>query len=430
MALLKYGDRVREITDTEGSNPYALNGTTDASERTFVEGIGDQEWCYYCCEGLDDWEIGYGQIISGSPATLSRDTILASSNNDLAVPWGVGSKTIFNTATAAALDHVAGFVINKGNVSFNRKKVLATAGQTDFAHIYLRGALEVYVDGGLVAESEYSAIDGATIVFNSALAGGEIVEFIAVGQYTASHTQYETPVPTGQLFKSGWLLNNVYRNEAAAQDGIATNCTRYKWSGIEGDGIYLNGTDSKVDFTDFGLDHSAPFTFAFWFKTAATLADACVVSNQSGLDADGYLHIKTTAAGNLVVAVLDDAGAEQTLTHTITADTEYHIVVQYDGTDLSLWVDGVEDTPLTTIAATATPTNDLALGYKVNGSVDYSSCYLAGINIYESHLSAEAIANIYSEPDGPNSADIPAVVVPGSSVATNDDIIAMVIALG
>ena len=225
------------------------------------------------------------------------------------------------------------------------------------------------------------------------------------------------------------LLNDVYRNEVG-QDGIAINAIKYFWDGLEGDGVYFNGSSARIDFSDFGFDHSSSFTLAFWFKTAGALADACLLSNQSGLDTDGYLHIKTTAAGSLTCAVLDGSDVEQTISASIVIDTEYHIVVQYDGTDLSLWIDGVEGTPLTTTIKTTTPTNDLGLGYKVNGVADFCEGYVAGINLYDSSLSDTEIAAIFSEPDGPNTSDIPAIVVPGGSVATQEDIIAMVIALG
>jgi len=432
MARLKYGDRVRESTTTVGSGDYALEGVTDPLERTFVQGIGDQEFCYYCCESTTDWEIGYGQIIDGGTPTLTRTTILASSNNDLKVPWAVGTKTIFNTATAAALDHIAGFAINNSNVSFNRVKRVATASQTSFNFIYLVGSIQVFVDGALIQESEYTANDGATVVFNTGLTAGAVVEFYAIGQYTTTHNELSTPVPTGQLFKSGMFFNNVWRNDAGSADAIAIDCTRTdSVSGIDGDAVVLDGVTSAVNLTDFGLDHSADFTTAFWIKTASVLADATLLSNQSVSDVDGYLHIRTTAAGNLVVAVLDGSDVEQTITKAIVANTTYHVVVTHGAGALTLWVDGVKETPLTTTVKTTTPTNDLSIGGRLYPTPsEYCEATVYGVNIYDSLLTDLQIADVYSEPNAPAVTDLGAVVVPGGVVATNDDIIAMVIALG
>ncbi len=195
MALKKYGDRVREGTDTEGAGDYHLQGVLDALENTFVSEIGDEEWCDYCCESIDAWEIGYGQVHVDPGGqgydTLTRHTIYASSNGGLKVPWGVGDKTIYNTATAKALDHIAGFVINNSDISFNRQKFVAIQDQTDFEFIYIRGSLQAYVDGALLPEDAYSANDGLTVVLDSALNAGQIVEFIGIGQSTVKVVEGE-----------------------------------------------------------------------------------------------------------------------------------------------------------------------------------------------------------------------------------------------
>jgi hypothetical protein len=431
MALLKYGDRVRESTATEGSADYILEGVLDVLENSFVGEIGAGNWCYYCCEGLDDWEIGYGQL-SASPNTLTRDTIFASSNNNLKVPWGVGTRTIFNTATAQALDHIAGFAINESSISFNRTKFVAIDAQDTFEFIYLRGSLEIRVDGLVLTEDQYSATDGLWFILNTPCTVGQVVEAMSIGQYTTTHTDLSTTVPTGQIFKSGIFLNDVWRNESGSADAIATNCLRASSvSGIDGDAVNLNGTDSTITLTDFGLDHSTDFTISLWMKTSSTLADAVLLSNQSTDDADGYLLVRTTAAGNLEVAILDGSVVEQTITYAIAIDSSYHVAITYDGTDLNLWVDGVEGTPLTTTVKTTTVTNDLAIGGRLYPTPsEYCEGTVYGINIYDSCLLDAEIALIYSEPNAPDTTTLDAIVVPGGSVATQEDIIAMVIALG
>lgn len=435
MSVLKFGDRVREVTDTEGSVDYHLNGTTDPLERTFVEGIGSGERCYYCCESLDDWEIGYG-LITVDPGgqgydTLTREVILSSSNNDLAVPWSAGNKTIFNTATAASLDHIAGFQINESKISFNRKRFLASSGQTDFEFSYLVGSLEVRKNGLVLTESEVTAQDGENFTI-SACVDTDIIEAVSVGQYSTTHNEAATPVPTGQIFKSGMFFNDVLRNDSGSLDGIATSCIRAtSKESVSGDAVALNGTSSHIDLLDLGFVHSAASSVAFWLTTATTLADATVFSNQSVDNADGYLHIRTTAAGNLEVAVLDGSSVEQTITFAISVSTEYHVVVIYDGTDLNLWVDGVKGTPLTTTVKTTTPTNDACFGCQLLPTPSsFFEGKIVGINIYDFALSDAEVALVYSEPDEPDVTTLEAVVVPGGSVATNEDIIAMVIALG
>lgn len=63
--------------------------------------------------------------------------------------------------------------------SFVRIDVIATAGQTDFNIAYTPGYLDVYVDGILLAESDYLAGNGTVMYLYSPAAGGEIVTLIA-----------------------------------------------------------------------------------------------------------------------------------------------------------------------------------------------------------------------------------------------------------
>jgi len=96
---LAYADRVKETTATTSTGTYSLAGA-ETGFRTFVSGIGDGNTCYYCCTDNTDWEVGLGTVTDASPDTLSRDTILASSNAGSAVEWGEGTKDVFVTAPA------------------------------------------------------------------------------------------------------------------------------------------------------------------------------------------------------------------------------------------------------------------------------------------------------------------------------------------
>jgi hypothetical protein len=95
-----YADRVKETTTTTGTGTYSLDGAA-AGFRTFVAGVGTGVLVTYACENGTDWEIGEGTITDATPDTLSRTTILASSNAGAAVNWAAGTKNIFLTAAAA-----------------------------------------------------------------------------------------------------------------------------------------------------------------------------------------------------------------------------------------------------------------------------------------------------------------------------------------
>jgi hypothetical protein len=115
MALILTADRVQETTATTGTSTLNLAGAA-TQYQTFVSGIGTGNQCYYCILAGNgtDWEVGIGTVTSGSPATLSRTTILSSSNSGAAVSL-TGTSTVFATFAATTANSVGG-VRGSGNV--------------------------------------------------------------------------------------------------------------------------------------------------------------------------------------------------------------------------------------------------------------------------------------------------------------------------
>jgi hypothetical protein len=95
-------DRVKETTTTTGTGTINLAGTSTGF-RTFVAAVGNGNQTYYVLEDGVDWEVGIGTVTDGTPDTLSRSTILASSNSGLAVNWGAGTRNVFASVAAAAM---------------------------------------------------------------------------------------------------------------------------------------------------------------------------------------------------------------------------------------------------------------------------------------------------------------------------------------
>lgn len=93
-------DRVRETTTTTGTSNLVLLGAVATYQSFGV--VGDGNSCYYAIVDQapnTNWEVGLGTYtLSGT--TLSRDTILASSNSGSAVNFGSGTKDVFLTCPA------------------------------------------------------------------------------------------------------------------------------------------------------------------------------------------------------------------------------------------------------------------------------------------------------------------------------------------
>lgn len=93
MALV-IADRVKETTTTQGTGTVTLAGASSGYQSFAV--IGDGNTTYYTIAGGAEWEVGIGTY-TASGTTLSRDTILSSSNSGSAVNFSAGSKDVFVT---------------------------------------------------------------------------------------------------------------------------------------------------------------------------------------------------------------------------------------------------------------------------------------------------------------------------------------------
>jgi hypothetical protein len=90
-------DRVRESTTTTGTGTITLAGADPGFQAFSV--LGDGAETYYAIIGGSEFEVGVGTYtLSGT--TLSRDTILESSNSGSAVNFSAGTKSVFVTQPA------------------------------------------------------------------------------------------------------------------------------------------------------------------------------------------------------------------------------------------------------------------------------------------------------------------------------------------
>ena len=100
MALV-INDRVKETSTTTGTGTLNLAGAETGYE-SFVSGVGTGNTTYYAIElnSANEWEVGIGTVTSGSPDTLSRTTVISSSNADALVTFSAGTKNVFCTLPA------------------------------------------------------------------------------------------------------------------------------------------------------------------------------------------------------------------------------------------------------------------------------------------------------------------------------------------
>jgi hypothetical protein len=95
-------DRVLETTATTGTGTLTLAGAVTGYQS--FAAIGNANTCMYAIEDRNTgaWEVGIGTYTS-SGTTLSRTTILASSNAGSAVSFAAGTKYVFATLAASKI---------------------------------------------------------------------------------------------------------------------------------------------------------------------------------------------------------------------------------------------------------------------------------------------------------------------------------------
>jgi hypothetical protein len=110
-------DRVKETTTSTGTTAVTLLGAATGFQS--FSAIGNNNTTYYTIAGQTgtEWEVGIGTYTSATPS-LSRDTVLASSNSGSLVNFSAGTKDVWCDYPAKrAVIGGEGYIENAGTVS-------------------------------------------------------------------------------------------------------------------------------------------------------------------------------------------------------------------------------------------------------------------------------------------------------------------------
>lgn len=96
-------DRVKDTTTTTGTGTVTLTGTAPSGYRSVSAAHTDGATVRYAISMGAEWEVGEG-IYTASGTTLSRASVLASSNAGALVNFSAGTKDVITTLTANEVD--------------------------------------------------------------------------------------------------------------------------------------------------------------------------------------------------------------------------------------------------------------------------------------------------------------------------------------
>jgi hypothetical protein len=180
MALI-VKDRVKETTTTTGTGTITLGGAAPGFQSFSV--IGNGNTTYYTIQGGTEWEVGIGTYTS-SGTTLSRDTILESSNGGTAVNFSAGSKDVFVTYPAERSMYVDGSTIvpavtatlpaasgGTGQSSYAVGDLLYASGSTALSKLAGVATGNVLLSGGVATAPAWGKV-GLTTHISGTLAIG------------------------------------------------------------------------------------------------------------------------------------------------------------------------------------------------------------------------------------------------------------------
>lgn len=213
-------DRVLHTTTTVGTGSYDLADPSSALYLSAVSSVGSGNRLTYAVEFGTSWELCWGVVTAGSPATLTRNLIRSSTG--ALINWGAGTKTIYSVSQADLLRFGG-----RGSLPISA----GTANAQTLAHITplrsLQAGMEVvFVPGTTNTGATTLAVDAlgaiaALAPSGAACTGGELrasVPARAVYNGTSWRLVSYSPSATGTV-----LLNVA--DAAAARTAIGATTT-------------------------------------------------------------------------------------------------------------------------------------------------------------------------------------------------------------
>lgn len=250
---LVLADRVKDTTTSTGTGTVSLSGTASVGYQTFAA-IGNGNSTYYTIagQGTAEWEVGVGTYTAVG-TTLSRDTVLASSNGGALVSFSAGTKDVFVT-------YPAGKSISNGYGTLPVAN--GGTGATSLTSGYLLkgngtsavSASVVYESGGNVGIGTSSPNAKLEVSGDIAVTGG--------GNIRSSSTSSVWSISGGNTYNNGGSIIVAGSTSGIIPGGIAfntgTGATNTERMRIDADGNVLIGISTVGWQNAYGFQFSGP----------------------------------------------------------------------------------------------------------------------------------------------------------------------------
>lgn len=310
------GDRCRETSTTIGTGTYSLAGAVLGFQDFDTLAATNDLVFYFAAMGAD-WEVGRGTFTSGSPDTLARTTIYASSNGGAAVSWAAGIKEITGTIPARFME-----LLNTIEIAV-ASATTCDIGAVNGSHIEITGVTAITSFGIQAHKRRYVRFSGALLLTHNATslilpggvnivtAPGDTAVFVSDGSGNWRCWNY---TEKGAAFKAG----SFTRDMTTASGSQAITGVGFKPRAVIFFAVENGAPSMSVGMVDLSLNQNAVAdantvstdTYANVASAAIYAQDAAAASYSgaiSSLDADGFTVSWTrtsTPSGTLTVNYL------------------------------------------------------------------------------------------------------------------------------
>ena len=349
MALV-LADRVQDLTSTTGTGSVTLAGTPPAGYQSFGAAIGNGNTTYYVINGGSEWEVGVGTYNS-TGTTLSRDTVLSSSNSGSLVNFSAGTKTVFVTypAEKSVNEDVAGNV----NISITGNAATATR------------ATNLY-DGAAGSIPYQTAAN--TTAFVAAASG------VLVGGSTPSFST--TPTLTGTNFTG--IPNAALSNNAVTigSTAVALGATSTTLAGLTSVTLTQDPVSNLQAATKQYVDTAVSSGIHFHTPVLVEAPANLTVTYANGTAGVGATLTNAGAQAALVLDGVTLSVADRVLIHQQTTQTQNGIyVVTTVGSGATNWVLTRSSDANTYAAASATALGEGSTVFVQEGTTGAGTTY-------------------------------------------------------
>ena len=310
-------DRVRETTTTTGTGTLNLDGAVSGF-RTFVSGIGDGNVTYYAIvhRTSAEFEIGIGTVTDASTDTLSRTTVLSSSNSNSAVTFSAGTKDVFCTQPASK----AVFEDNNADVTLPDDLIL--------------GSDSAVLKFGADSDTTLTHTDGTGLTLNSTnkLTFGDAASFVQQSSNGVLRIDGEATIDLNAS-TAVTVSNDLKLDSDSAVLGFGAD-NDITITHAADTGLTVNGTFTATGFIIGSANINEAELETIDGVTAGTVAASKAVVVDSNKDIGSFRNV--TLTGELDAATLDISGDADIDGTTNLDNTDIDGTLVVDGSNISL----------------------------------------------------------------------------------------------